>query len=234
MDNDQSEFNTLAKASMPHQHGFTLFEILLSLGITALALIAVFQMSTMITTQNRSREVSRLLNTITKEATAYYKIHGNYSALNCNSLNDDCYFVQNNMLENNLHSPYGGKVFISANNARVKVAVQGITSAACTSLLLDNSLGPAIKRIELFDPTYTSITASEATQGSSGLGTTGPGGLPCDTIIVNGNPVCIPTSDTGDGGGFNATTIETFPVTPEIAGTYCSDEQTYTMAWTIE
>lgn len=214
--------------------GFTLFEMLITLGITALALVSVFHISGIITAQNRTREVSQLVNTITKEATAYYKLHGNYAALNCNSFNADCYFVQNHVLKEGLRSPYGGSVFVSANNDRVKIAVQGITSAACTSLVLDSNFGKSIKKIELFDPNYTSVTASEATQGSTGPGSGGPGGLPCNTVIINGNAVCAPSSDTGDGGGFNATTIEAFPVSAEAAGNYCADEDRYTIAWTIE
>jgi prepilin-type N-terminal cleavage/methylation domain-containing protein len=248
----------LLEVAMKNRHtqtGFSLFEILVVVGISAIALAGLFQIGYNIQVKNQTASTERLVSTIVNEATSYQKLNGSYAALNC-ALNDmDCYFVQHKLIAENQTNAFGGKIFInSQGDEQIKVSIQRIPARACEHLLLSFNQNPKLKGIELLNPLQEGTTDNvtnpddpppEECTVQVGFAKTVPDYLryfklehlsPISTAYAEaGAPPKPPKNCTVPGmGTFSVTSIDQFPVSPVVAAELCSASTSYTMAWTFE
>lgn len=235
------------------ESGFSLFEILVVIGISAIALAGLFQIGHNVQIKNQAASTERLVSSIVNEATSYQKLNGSYAALNCAANDVNCYFVQRKLIAENQTNAFGGKIFInSQGDEQIKVSVQNIPARACERLLLSFDQNPKLKGIELLNPLQEGTTDN--------VDNTEPP-EPCDIQVgsakampdylryfhlehlspisvayaAEGSPPKPPKNCTGPGGGiFSVTSIDQFPVSPVIAAELCSASTSYTMAWTFE
>jgi prepilin-type N-terminal cleavage/methylation domain-containing protein len=225
---------------MTHNHsqkGFSLFEILVVVGISAMALVGVYQVGAHIQLRNQTDQTIRTLTKVVSEAVAYKKIQSNYAALNCNTLDEGCYLVQRKIVNADQKTAFGGGIEVSSPGAasKLKVSFQNIPQQACTDLLLSMNTNPFLSKVELFNPDQQSINNNEQQLGLDG----------------NPLPVCPPQDESAAteevgvvkppagtevcqaGGGYSVMSIQSFPASGADLSSVCGNLSSMTIAWTF-
>lgn len=233
------------------QAGFGLFELLVIVGVSAITLVTVAQLVQERQRHNQTQHTARLLEMIVDEAVAYQRIHSNYDELNCNSVDQNCYFVQKNILPSQAKTSFGGDLMIASPNIGQNFALsfQNIPQFACPILLKKLNDNQRLAKVELFNPDQVSVTSSEPVLGPDGqpIGVCPPqsteegqqassttemrygdaGTTTNDIRVPDGSGVCI------SNGGFNVLSMISFPMTSVDMTTACSNFERMTMVWTF-
>ena len=221
-----------------NQSGFGLFELLVIIGVSAIALVTVAQLVQERQRHNQTQQAIRLLETIVDEAMAYQQIHRDYDELNCNSVDENCYFVQKNILPRQAKTSFGGDVIINSRNTGQNFALsfQNIPQLACPILLKKLNDNQNLAKIELFNPNQVNITSNEQILGPDGQPLE-----PCpddaSTTTQSSTEDVIKPPSNGEvciaSGGFNVLSMNSFPMTGVDMATACSNFERMTMVWTF-
>lgn len=226
------------------ESGFSLFETLVVISISFVALTTIFYIGHSVQVKNQTASTERLLTTLVTEATSYKKLKGSYAALNCSSMDPGCYFVQHNLVSSNQKNPFGGDLeIVSQGDDQLVLNFQNIPAQACQTLLLAMSGRPQLMQVELFNP-------DQSLMGSNRPSPTDPpcpeGDKPGDGVKGESEPTETGTIITGSsapkpplgetcttGGGYSVTSVQNFPVAINNAATLCGSQPAYTMSWTF-
>jgi hypothetical protein len=224
------------------ESGFSLFESLVVISISFVALTSIFYIGHIVQVKNQSASTERLLTTLVTEATSYKKLKGSYAALNCSSMDPSCYFVQHNLVSPNQKNPFGGDLeIVSQGDDQLVVNFQNIPAQACQALLLAMGGRPQLMQVELFNPDQSLMGSNRPSPNDPpcpegdkpGDGVKGdPTGGAIGTIIGGSDPK-PPLGETCTTGGYSVTSVQNFPVAVNNAATLCGNQPAYTMSWTF-